>query len=148
MNRKIAFYLPLTFLCGALLWAQNWRPTDSNNWTDKNNTEQYTAYLLKTTYYQQGFCGARVEIKKDGSKRLFIVEPGEVFHLNDVVITGLRVFPAHKLMQDGPKSGDVFSPTRINDWVEQATNKYAKNAGPLESVTWGAQFDCAHSQVT
>ena len=146
MSRKIAVYLPLTFLFGALLLAQNWRPTE-NNWTDKNNTEQYAAYLLKTTYYQQGYCGARVEIKQDGSKRLFIVEPGEIFRLNDVVVTGLRVFPTHKLMQDGPKSGDVFSPMRINDWVEQVSNKFAKNAGPLESVTWGAKFDYAHSQV-
>jgi outer membrane protein assembly factor BamA len=146
MSRKIAIYLPLTFLCGALLLAQNWRQTDSN-WTDKNNTEKYAAYLLKTTYYQQGFCGARVEIKQDGTKRLFIVEPGEVFHLNDVVVTGLRVFPTDKLMQDGPKSADAFSPMRINDWVEQATNKYAKNAGPLESVTWGAKFDYPHSKV-
>jgi hypothetical protein len=75
MTRKTAVYLPLTFLCGALLLAQNLQPTDGN-WTDQNNTEQYAAYLLETTYYQQGYCGARVEIKQDGSKRLFIVEPG------------------------------------------------------------------------
>jgi outer membrane protein assembly factor BamA len=95
---------------------------------------------LKTTHYQQGYCGTRVEIKQDGSTRLFIVEPGEVFHLNDVVVTGLRDFPTHKLMQDGPKSGDVFSPDRINDWLEQIRDKFAKNAGPLESVNWGAKF--------
>jgi len=87
MTRKTAVYLPLTFLCGTLLLTQNWQPTD-RNWTDKNNTEKYAAYLLQMTYYQQGYVGARVEIKQDGSKRLFIMEPGEVFHLNDVVITG------------------------------------------------------------
>jgi outer membrane protein assembly factor BamA len=146
MIRKTVVYLPLTFLWGTLLLAQNWQPTDGN-WTDKNNTEQYAAYLLKTTYYQQGYCGARIEIKQDGSKRLFIVEPGEVFHLNDVVVTGLRDFPTHKLMQDGPKSGDVFSPDRINDWLGQIRDKFAKNAGPLESLNWGAKFDYAHFQV-
>ena len=129
-----------------MLLAQNWQPIDTR-WTDKNNTEQYAAYLLQTTYYQQGFCGARVEIKQDGSKRLFIVEPGPLFHLSDVVVSGLQVFPANKLMQDGPKLRDVFSPTRINDWAEHVRNNYAKNAGPLESVMWGANFDYAHSQV-
>jgi hypothetical protein len=77
MIRKTVVYLPLTFLWGTLLLAQNWQPTDGN-WTDKNNTEQYAAYLLKTTYDQQGYCGARVEIKQDGSKRLFIVEPASI----------------------------------------------------------------------
>ena len=146
MNPKALTYISLSLLCGGGLLAQNWRPTDKG-WTDKNNTEQYAAYLLKTTYYQQGYCAARVEIKQDGSKRLFIVDPGEPFHLNDVVVTGLHVFEANTLMQDGPKSGEVFSPIRINDWAEQARKNYAQSTGPLESIMWGAKFDYAHSQV-
>jgi outer membrane protein assembly factor BamA len=106
---------------------------------DDYATEQYAAYLLRTTYYQQGYRGAKVEIKQDGTKRLFIVEPGEVFHLNDVAVSGLRSFPQNKLMQGGPKPGDVFSPTRINDWVERVSREYTKNTGPLESVNWGAK---------
>jgi outer membrane protein assembly factor BamA len=145
MTRKTAVYLPLTFLCGTLLLAQNWRPTDSI-WTDKNNTEQYAAYLLRTTYYQRGYCGARVKIKQDGSKRLFIVEPGEVFHLN-VVVTGLHVFKLNKLMQDGPKTGEIFSPIRIDDWAEQIRKTYAQSNGPLESMMWGVKFDYTHSQA-
>ena len=118
MSRRIAIYASLSFLCTTMLLAQNWRPADTH-WTDKNNyaTEQYAAYLLRTTYYQQGYCGAKVEIKQDGTKRLFIVEPGQIFHLNDVAVSGLGSFPKSKLMQDGPKPGDVFSPMRINDWV-------------------------------
>ena len=148
MSRRIAIYLPLSFLCAAMLPAQNWQPADTQ-WTAKNNyaTEQYAAYLLRTTYYQQGYCGAKVEIKQDGTKRLFIVEPGEVFHLNDVAVSGLRRFHKNKLMQDAPKPGDVFSPTRINDWVERVSREYTKNTGPLESVNWGAKFDYTHSQV-
>jgi len=146
MSRRIGIYLSLSFLCAAMLLAQNWQPTDTH-WTDKNNTEQYAAYLLRTTYYQQGYCGAKVEIKQDGSKRLFIVEPGEVFHLNDVAVSGLRSFPEKKLMQDGPKPGDVFSPMRINDWVERVSDEYTKNTGPFESVNWGAKLDYIHSQV-
>jgi outer membrane protein assembly factor BamA len=140
MNRKALTYISLSLLCGVGLLAQNWRLTD-NKWTDKNNTEQYAAYLLKTTYYEQGYCAAKVEINQDGSKRLFIVDPGETFHLNDVVVTGLQVFKANKLMQDGPKSGEVFSPIRINDWAEQVRKNYAQSNGPLESIHWGVKFD-------
>ena len=146
MNRKALTYISLSLLCSVGLLAQNWRPTDQE-WTDKNNTEQYAAYLLKTTYYQQGYCAARVEIKQDGSKRLFIVDPGDPFHLNDVVVTGLYVFEANKLMQDGPKSGEVYSPIRMNDWAEQVRKKYAQCNGPLESIMCGVKFDYTHSQA-
>ncbi len=145
MNRKALTYILLSLLCSVGLLAQNWRPTDQE-WTDKNNTEQYAAYLLKTTYYQQGYCAARVEIKQDGSKRLFIVDPGEPFHSN-VAVTGLHVLRVDKLMQDGPKTGEIFSPTRINDWAEQVRKKYAQSNGPLESIMWGVKFDYTHSQA-
>lgn len=102
--------------------------------------------MLQTTYYQQGYCAAKVEVKQDGSKRLFIVDPGEPFHVN-LAVTGFHVLGVNKLMQDGPKSGEVYSPTRINDWVEQARKNYGQIAGPLESITWGVTFDYAHSQA-
>ena len=143
MSGKIAICLPLSFLCGALVLAQNWQPTERIA-TEKNSTEHYAAYLLQTTYYQQGYVAAKVEIKQDGPKRLFILDPGELFHLNDVVVTGLQNFPANQLMQNGPKSGDVFSPIRITDWEEQVRNNYAKS---IESVHGALQFDYAHHQV-
>jgi outer membrane protein assembly factor BamA len=146
MNRKALTYISLSLLCSVALLALNWRPTDSE-WTDKNNTEQDAAYLLKTTYYQQGYCAARVEIKQDGSKRLFIVDSGDLFHLKDVVVTGLHVFEANKLMQDGPKSGEVYSPIRMNDWAEQVRKNYAQSNGPLESIMWRVKFDYTHSQA-
>jgi hypothetical protein len=130
MDPKAMTYISLSHLCGVELLAQNWRPTD-NKWTDKNNAEQYAAYLLKTTYYQQGYCAAKVEIKQDGSKRLLIVDPGEPFHLNDVVVTGLQVFNANKLMQGGPKSGEVFSPIRINDGQNKSARITRKATFPL-----------------
>jgi outer membrane protein assembly factor BamA len=146
MNRKALTYISLSLLCSVGLLAQNWLPIDKE-WTAKNNTEQYAAYLLKTTYYQQGYCAARFEIKQDGSKRLFIVDRGDLFHLNDVVVTGLHVFEANKLMQDGLKSGEVYSPIRMNDWAEQVRKKYAQSNGPLESIMWGVKFDYTHSQA-
>jgi outer membrane protein assembly factor BamA len=145
MNRKVLTCISLSIFCCAGLLAQNSRPTNSE-WTDKNNAEQYAAYLLKTTYYQQGYCAAKVEVKQDGSKRLFIVDPGEPFHLN-VAVTGLRVFRVDKLMQDGPRTGEIFSPIRINDWAEQIRKHYAQINGPLESIIWGVNFDYTHSQA-
>jgi|HubBroStandDraft_4_1064222.scaffolds.fasta_scaffold25406_4 outer membrane protein assembly factor BamA len=145
MKRKVIIYISLSLLCGAGVLAQSWQPTHSE-WTDKNNAEQYGAYLLKTTYYQQGYCAAKVEVKQDGSKRLFIVDPGEPFHLN-VAVTGLRVLKFDKLMQDGPKTGEIFSPIRINDWVVQIRKNYAQSNGPLESIVWGVNFDYTHSQA-
>lgn len=50
-------------------------------------------------------------------------------------------------MQDGPKSGDVYSPIRINDWAEQVRKNYGQIGGPIESITWGVTFDYAHSQA-
>ena len=48
MNRKALTSISLSLLFSVGLLAQNWRPADKQ-WTDKNNTEQYAAYLLKTT---------------------------------------------------------------------------------------------------
>ena len=145
MNRKALTYISLGLLCSVGLLAQNWRPIDKG-WTDKNNIERYAEYLLQNTYYQQGYVAAKVEVKQDGSKRLFIVDPGEPFHLN-VVVRGLHIFNADTLMQDGPKSGEVFSPIRINDWAGQVRKNYAQSNGPIESITWGVTFDYTHSQA-
>jgi outer membrane protein assembly factor BamA len=147
MSRNTTIYLPLSLLFVPLLLAQDWRPTE-NKWTDKNNTENAAAYLLRMTYYQRGYCGAKVEIKQDGSRRLFIVEPGEIFHLNDVAVIGLRTFPADKLMRGSPKSGDVFSSARINEWVEQIRKNYGGKAGPLQHVNFELSFDYGRSQVS
>jgi len=146
MSRNTTIYLSLSLLFVPLLLAQDWRPTE-NKWTDKNNTENAAAYLLRMTYYQQGYCGAKVEIKQDGSRRLFIVDPGELFHLNDLAVIGLRTFPADKLMQGSPKSSDVFSPARINEWVEQIRKKYGGKTGPLQHVNFELSLDYGRSQV-
>ena len=75
MGRIITAFLLLSLFCTALLLPQEWQSTD-NRWTDKNNTEQYAAYLLSVAYGEHGYYGAKVEIKQTGTKRLFIVNPG------------------------------------------------------------------------
>ena len=64
-----------------------------------------------------------------------------------MVVTGLRAFEVHKLMEDGPKFGEVYSPIRMNEWAEQVRKKYAQINGPLESIMWGIKFDYTHSQA-
>jgi hypothetical protein len=78
MIQKTAVYLPLTFLCGTLLLAQNWQPTDGN-WTDKNNTERYAAYLLETTYYQQGIAARESKSNRMAPSGFLLWNPERYF---------------------------------------------------------------------
>jgi outer membrane protein assembly factor BamA len=130
-----------------LLLPQEWQSTDSR-WTDKNNTERYAAYLLSAAYAEHGYYGAKVEIKQAGTKRLFIVDPGQIFHVKEVLVTGLQTFPEDKIVQDAPKSGDVYSAARTNEWIQGLVKSYVEKDGPLKLLNWGAKYDHAHAQVT
>jgi hypothetical protein len=139
MRRKITIFLLLSLSYGALLLPQKWQSTE-RRWTDKNNTEQYAAYLLSTAYAEHGYIGAKVEIKQAGTKRLFIVDPGQIFQIKEVV--GLQSFPVERIVQDAPKPGDVYSAARINDWIQGLDKRYAG------LVYWGVTFDHAHALAT
>jgi hypothetical protein len=147
MSRKITIFLLLSLSYGALLLPQKWQATE-RRWTDKNNTEQYAGYLLSAAYAERGYCGAKVEIKQAGAKRLFIVDPGQIFHLKEIVVTGLRTFPEGKIMEDAPKPGDVYSAARIGDWAEELNKRYAGQNGALKVVHWGFTLDYADALAT
>jgi hypothetical protein len=147
MGRKITAFLLFSLFCGALLLPQEWQATDSR-WTDKNNTEQYAAYLLSGAYAEAGYLGAKIEIKQAGTKRLFIVDPGQIFHVREVLVTGLHTFPEAKIVQDAPRPGDIYSAARTNEWIQGLVSSYVEKDGPLKLVNWGAQYDHAHAQVT
>ena len=140
-------FLLLSLLCAALLLPQEWQSTDSR-WTDKNNTEKYAAYLLSGAYAEHGYLGVKVEIEQSGTKRLFIVDPGQIFHVKEVLATGLQTFPEDKIMLDAPKPGDIFSAARTNEWIQGLVKSYVEKDGPLKLVNWGAKYDHAHAQVT
>ena len=114
----------------------------------KNNTEQYAAYLLSVAYAESGYQGAKIEIKQAGTKRLFIVDPGQIFHVREVLVTGLRTFPEDKIVQDAPKPGDIYSADRTNEWIQGLVKSYVEKDGRLKLVNWGAKSDHAHAQVT
>jgi len=147
MGRIITTFLLLSLFCTALLLPQEWQSMDSR-WTDKNNTEHYAAYLLSVAYREHGYYGAKVEIKQAGAKRLFTVDPGQIFHVKEVLVTGLQTFPEDKILRDGPKPGDIDSAARTNEWIQGLVQSYVEKDGPLKLVNWGAKYDYAHAQVT
>ncbi len=96
-----------------------------SGWTDKNNGQEYAAYMLQTTYYERGYMSAHVSIKRSGQEDVFVVNPGPVFHFKDVKIVGLSENLAQQVMKDAPKSGEVYSAARVNDWLAQEEKQVA-----------------------
>jgi hypothetical protein len=148
MGRNTAVFLLLSLFCGTLLLPhQEWQPTDSK-WTDKNNTENYAAYLIKGAYGEHGYYDAEVQIKQAGTKRLFIVDPGPICHVKEVVVTGLQSFPEAKIVQDAPKPGDICSDARTNDWIQELVKRFVEHDGPLRLANWSSKYDHAHALLS
>jgi len=85
--------------------------TVEHRWTDKNNTEMYAAYMLQGAYSEQGYCETKVEIRQAGTKRIFVLQPGRIYHVGCFDVSGLGDLP-EEAMTDSPKAGDVYSPDR------------------------------------
>jgi len=66
------------------------------------------------------------------------VEPGRIYHLKTVDVSGLP----EEAITDAPKAGDVYSAARINDWIGSVTKRVGRRAN------WDAHYDHAHAQVT
>ena len=137
MRGRIAFLLIVLFLS---VYACAQEGTVEHGWTDKNNTEMYAAYMLQGAYYEQGYLGAKVEIRQAGTKRVFVVQPGRIYHVGRFDLSGLGDLP-EEAMTDSPKAGDVYSPARVNEWIANIEKRYGRQ------VNWGSQLDRAHAQV-
>jgi hypothetical protein len=85
-------------------------------WTDKNNAEQYAAYMIQIAYYERGYMGARVQVRDDGATKVFEVEPGRIYHIKAMQILGRNDLPA-EAMSTAPTVGDVYSDARVSDWI-------------------------------
>jgi hypothetical protein len=114
--------------------------TVEHGWTDKNNTEMYAAYMLQNAYYGQGYWGAKVEIRQAGTKRVFVVQPGLIYHVARFDVSGLGDLP-DGAMTDSPKAGDVYSLDRVGEWIATIRKRYSRRA------TWGVRLDHAHAQA-
>jgi outer membrane protein assembly factor BamA len=147
MSRKIASFVFFASLLSVYSHSQEGTAAASG-WTDKNNTEQYAAYMIRLAYSEQGYFGVRVDIKPAGTKRVFAVEPGPVYHVREIKVSGLKAFPVEEVMAGAPKPGDVYSPARTNEWIKAIEKKYAAEGGPLKVVNWGGRLDHARAQAT
>ena len=136
MYRRIALAI-FAFSIGFYSHAQD---NPGRGWTDKNNAEEYAAYLIRIAYYDLGYLGARVQVRENGTRRIFEVEPGRVYRIKDVQILGNNDLPAQAITA-APTVGDVYSNARINDWVDTLRRRYKKDA------SWGMRADHANASV-
>jgi hypothetical protein len=137
MYRRFALAI-FTLFIGFYSYAQR---DPERGWTDKNNAEHYAAYMIRIAYYELGYLGARVQVREDGTSRIFEVEPGHVYHIKAVQILGSNDLPA-EAMTDAPTAGDVYSNARINDWIAALKSQYKKAA------SWGMRCDHANAECT
>jgi hypothetical protein len=112
-----------------------------HGWTDKNNTEMYAAYMLQVAYNEQGYWGAKVEVRQAGTKRVFVVQPGRIYHVDRFHVSGLSDLP-EEAMTDSPKAGDVYSPDRVNEWIAILKSQYNR------ALSWGVRCDHATADCT
>jgi hypothetical protein len=113
--------------------------TVEHGWTDKNNTEMYAAHMLQVAYSEQGYLGAKVEVRQAGTKRVFVVQPGRIYHVERFDVSGLSDLPG-EAMTDSPKAGDVYDmyvPDRINEWIATLKSQYNR------TLSWGVRCDHA-----
>ena len=78
MSQRIGFLLIVLSLS---VYSCAQQGSVEHGWTDKNNPEMYAAYMLRNAYYEQGYWEAKVEIRQTGTKRVFVVEPGRIYHV-------------------------------------------------------------------
>jgi hypothetical protein len=133
MRGRIAFLLIVLSL-SVYMCAQE--GTVEHGLTDKNTTEMYAAYMLQIAYNEQGYWEAKVEIRQAGTKRVFVVQPGRIYHVERFDVFGLSDLPKDALT-DSPKAGDVYSPDRINEWIATLKSQYNR------VLSWGVR--CDHS---
>ncbi len=137
MSQRIGFLLIVLSLS---VYSCAQEGTVEHGWTDKNNAEMYAAYMLRNVYYEQGYWEAKVEIRQTGTKRVFVVEPGRIYHVKRFDVSGLNGLP-EEAMADSPKAGDVYSPDRVNEWIAAVEKRYVQRAN------WGVRLDHAHAQA-
>lgn len=142
---KTKLTLVVLLVSGLHLFAQE---APRPQWTDKNNAEMYAAYMMRVAYYELGYVGTRVTVNEKGTKQVFVVDRGPVYHLKEIAVSGLPEIDVSTVMQDAPKPGDVYSQARVNEWVKAAKKKYAAEGSGQKQSLMGVHFDHAHAQVT
>jgi hypothetical protein len=137
MYRRIAlaiFALSISVHC----YAQR---DPERRWTDKNNAEQYAAYMIQIAYYERGYMGVRVQVRDDGARKTLEVDPGRIYHIKAMQILDQNDLPA-EAMSTAPTVGDVYSAARINEWIAALKSQYNR------ALSWGVRCDHATADCT
>jgi hypothetical protein len=111
VSKRIAFLL---FVLSLNVYSCAQKGAVEHGWTDKNDTQMYSAYLLQHAYNEQGYWGAKAEIRQAETKRVFVVEPERIYHVERFDIFALSDRP-EEAMTNSPKAGDVYSPRSPSD---------------------------------
>jgi outer membrane protein assembly factor BamA len=119
-----------------------------SGWTDKNNGQNYAAYMLQTTYFERGYMSAHVNVKQSGEEDIFVVHPGPVFHFKDVKIVGLPENLTRQVMNDAPKTGEVYCAARVNDWLVQEDKRLTTAGMGQKFARQETRLDRESSSVT
>jgi outer membrane protein assembly factor BamA len=116
--------------------------------TDKNYGQQYAAYMLKSTYYERGYMAASVDIRQSGKGDVYVVSPGPVFHFKEIKVVRLPDNLVLQVMKDAPKTGEVYSMARLDDWLIQETNRLAAKGTTQKLALQGLQVNRKDASVT
>ena len=124
---KTTACLTFVFLCCTALLAQSGPAQGSTDqkYPDIPNTlHMAAAYTLGLSYNERGYMGAQVEVTQQDGKDVFTVKPGPLYHVKSVTVTGLPEKAMTDVMQDAPKTGDVYSAARVNDWLLDVKKRF------------------------
>jgi hypothetical protein len=141
MYRRIAlavFTLSISVYCCA-------QRAPEQRWTDKNNAESYAAHMIQSAYGELGYMEVKVQFRDVGTRRIFEVEPGRIYHVKVVKILGKNDLPTDA-MTSAPTVGSVYyggaSADQMNDLIDSLKSRYSRTAN------WGLQLDRTNAEVT
>ena len=116
--------------------------------TDTNYGQQYAAYMLQSTYYECGYMAANVDVRQSEKGDVYIVNPGPVFHFKEIKVVGLSDNLVPQVMNDAPKTGEVYSMARLDDWLIQETNRLAAKGTTQKLALQELQVNRKDASVT
>ncbi len=97
--------------------------------------------MIQIAYYERGYIGARVQVRDDGARKIFEVDPGRIYHIKAIQIPGQNDLPLEAI-STAPTVGDVYSAARINDWIATLKSQYNR------ALSWGVRCDHASADCT
>src|SRR5580700_8697315 len=98
--------------------------------------------MIQIAYYERGYMGVRVQVRDDGARKVFVVDPGRIYHIKAMQILGQNDVPA-EAMSTAPTVGDVYSDARISDWIAAVNSRHNKALG-----LWSVRCDHATADCT